>query len=175
MRSSTVPASTSPQPGSMLSAQNEWKFMFIGTRIGMVSATTRAPRSAAVSLALIWCQVRSGSALSTERTFQLTGRPPRRLISVRKATSPSENRSRQPWRTTSSVVPSFAATTSQRASISSSDAQRDATGLPLPSWWPPRPVENPRAPAPIMASRIPAISVLCSEVASDPTASSPMT
>ena len=54
MRSSRGSPSTSPQPGSMFRAQWLPRLMFIPTSTGMVSATARAPASAARSQAAIW-------------------------------------------------------------------------------------------------------------------------
>ena len=54
MRSCTGRPKVSRQPGSMCSAQKLPRFMFISTRIGMVSAMTMAPASAARSQAAIW-------------------------------------------------------------------------------------------------------------------------
>ena len=48
--------------------------MFIGTSVGMVSATIRPPASAARGEAASWCPIASAERASTVRTFQLSGR-----------------------------------------------------------------------------------------------------
>ena len=54
MRSGRGRPNTSLQPGSMCRAQKLPRFMFMATRMGMVSATTRAPSAPARSQAVIW-------------------------------------------------------------------------------------------------------------------------
>ena len=61
--------------------------MFMPTSVGMVRATTRAPRRSASADASSWSRDRSGTAESTVSTFQLIGRWPRRLMSIMRSIS----------------------------------------------------------------------------------------
>ncbi len=65
--------------------------MFIGVRIGMVSATTRPPALRARSLANSCRGTRSGTAASMVSTFQFNGRPATALISTNRSISASLN------------------------------------------------------------------------------------
>ena len=56
-------------------------------------------------------------------------------MAVIRSTSSSVNESRQPLVMYSSVVPSWAATSSQKASISRRSAWREVIGRPSPSEW----------------------------------------
>ena len=73
------------------SAQKVPSDMFIGVRIGMVSATTRPPAFRARSLAASCRGTRSGTPASTVRTFQFRGRPAAALISASNSISASLN------------------------------------------------------------------------------------
>jgi hypothetical protein len=103
-------------------------FMFMPTIVGIVSATTRPPISAARSEARSWCGMRSGSRASTLSTFQFNGRCATRDICAMRSISSSLNPLRHPSVMNSSVVPGQRLTTSHRASISSSCAAREGTG-----------------------------------------------
>lgn len=80
--------------------------MFIGVRIGIVSATIRPPALRARSLAASCRGTRSGTAASIVRTFQFSGRPAAALISTNRSISSSLNWSRQPATMASICVPS---------------------------------------------------------------------
>ena len=92
--------------------------MFIGTSVGMVRATICPPASAAADEADSWCSILSADRASTVRTFQLRGRRAVTLMAVMSSTSSGVKLSRHPLVMYSSVVPSCAATSSQKASIS---------------------------------------------------------
>lgn len=91
MRSGTGSERMSPQPGMRLSAQKVPSDMFMGVRMGMVSATTRPPSRRARSLASSWRGTRSGTAASMVSTFQLRGRPASADIRANRSISSSEN------------------------------------------------------------------------------------
>ena len=109
---------TSPHPGMRKSAQWVRKLMFMGTSVGMVRATICPPAAAAVDEADSWCSMRSAERASTVRTFQLRGRWAVTLMVVMRSISSGVKESRHPLVMYSSVVPSWAATSSQKASIS---------------------------------------------------------
>ena len=109
---------TSPQPGMRKRAQWVRKLMFMGTKVGMVSATICPPAAAAADDAASWCSMRSAERASTVRTFQLRGRRAVVLMVVMRSTSSSLKASRQPLVMYSRVVPSWAATSAQNANIS---------------------------------------------------------
>ena len=128
--------------------------MFIGTSVGMVSATIRPPAAAAAEEADSWCSMRSAARASTVRTFQLSGRCAVTLMAVMRSISSSLKESRHPLVMYSSVVPSCAATSSQKASISRRSAWKELTSRPSPSLC----VrdcdeENPRPPAAMDSAR----------------------
>ena len=150
--------------------------MFIGTSVGMVSATTRPPSSRARVDACICRGIRSGTVASMVRTFQLIGRPATALICASSSISSSSNLSRQPDTMPSRNVPSCSPTALHSASSSSLLAQREATGLPSPSECVcDSVVEKPSAPASSDSCRTRTISAICSALASLPIASAPMT
>ncbi len=109
---------TSPHPGIRNRAQWVRKLMFIGTSVGMVRATMRPPASAAADEAESWCSIRWAERASTVSTFQLRGRWAVTLMAVMRSISSGLNESRQPLVMYSRVVPSWAPTSSQKASIS---------------------------------------------------------
>ncbi len=84
----------------------------------MVRATICPPAAAAADEADSWCSIRSAERASTVRTFQLSGRRAVTLMVVMRSTSSGVNESRHPLVMYSRVVPSWAATSSQKASIS---------------------------------------------------------
>ena len=93
-------------PASNQNAQNvDPSFMFMPTIVGIVSATTRPPISAARSDARSWCGMRSGSRASTLSTFQFSGRCATRDICAMRSISSSLKPLRQPSVMYSSVVP----------------------------------------------------------------------
>ncbi len=104
------------------SAQCDAKFMFIPTRIGIVSATIRPPSSVARSAAASWCSTPAGLVESIVSTFQLSGRCAAADIRANRSTSSSENPLRQPSVMASTVVPGWCATSSHNASTSSGAA-----------------------------------------------------
>ena len=134
-RSSSGSPITSPHPGIKKSAQCVRKLMFIGTSVGMVKATMRPPALAAADEAESWCSMRSAERASTVSTFQLRGRRAVTLMVVMRSTSSGLKESRHPLVMYSSVVPSCAATSSQKASISRRSAWRELIGRPSPSEW----------------------------------------
>ena len=79
--------------------------MFMPTIVGIVSATTRPPISAARSDASNWCGMRSGSRASTLSTFQFSGRRAVYDICAKRSISSSLKPFRQPSVMYSSVVP----------------------------------------------------------------------
>ena len=150
--------------------------MFISTSTGMVSATERPPAAAACSLAASWVRYRSGSAASTVRTFQFSGRRAASVMSAMSSTSSGRKPRRQPSVTYSRVVPSWPRTAPQRASTSSRLAHRDATGSPSPSEWVnDKVVENPSPPASSASWSSGTIAATWASSASWPTASAPIT
>jgi hypothetical protein len=95
---------------------------------------------------------------------------------VMSATSSSLNPLRHPGRIISTVVPGWSATTAASRSSSPTAAEREGTGWPSPSLWVgAREVENPRAPSAKARCSSASSPTSCSSVASEPTASSPMT
>lgn len=150
--------------------------MFIGVRIGMVSATIRPPDFRARSLASSCRGTRSGTAASMVRTFQLSGRPAAAVMSTNNSISSSLNWSRHPATMASICVPSCSPTALLSAIISAGFACREATGSPSPSeceddWV----VESPHAPASMASFNSPTIRSSCSGVGCPPTASAPIT
>ncbi len=150
--------------------------MFIGVRIGMVSATIRPPAVRARSLGTSWRGTRPGTAASMVSTFQLSGRPAAALMSTKRSISSSENWSRHPATIASSWVPSCSPTARERASSSSGRACREATGSPSPSecvddWV----VESPQAPASMASWKRASMASSWAGVGCPPTASAPMT
>ena len=118
MRCSTGSPITSPQPGMRKRAQWVRKLMFIGTRVGMVSATMRPPASAARAEASSCREVLSGVRESMVSRFQLSGRCAVVVMATIRSISSSVKVSRQPLVMYSRVVPGWSRTTSQKASIS---------------------------------------------------------
>jgi hypothetical protein len=166
----------SPQPGISHRAQNVPKLMFIGTSTGMVSATTRPPTSAARSAAVSWRGTRAGTDESTVSTFQLIDRPAAADMAATSSISSSANWSRPPSNAPSRNVPSCSPTAAHRASSSSREAWREATGRPSPSLWvDDSVVERPSPPASIDRWSRATMAASCSLVASWPTASAPIT
>ena len=150
--------------------------MFMGTRVGMVSATMRPPASAALDDASSWRAVLSGVRESMVSRFQLSGRRAVVVMSTIRSISVSVKVSRQPLVMYSSVVPGWSRTTSQKASISRRSALRDEMGLPSPSEW----VrdwedEKPSPPASMDSASRRDISAISSSVATSPPRSAPMT
>ena len=107
--------------------------MFIGTSVGMVSATMRPPASAARAEASSWRAVLSGVRESTVSRFQLRGRRAVVVMATIRSISSSVKVSRQPLVMYSRVVPGWSRTTSQKASISrrSACAGRDRVAVPV--------------------------------------------
>lgn len=176
IRSSTGRERISPQPGMRFRAQNVPSDMFMGVRIGMVSATIRPPALRARSLGISWRGTRSGTAASMVRTFQFRGRPAAALISTNRSISSSLNWSRHPATIASIWVPSCSATARLSASSSSGRACREATGCPSPSECVEDcVVEKPQAPASIASWNRASICSSCSGVGCPPTASAPIT
>ncbi len=150
--------------------------MFMGTRTGMVSATTRPPTAVARSAAVSCRGTRSGTAESTVSTFQLIDRPAAADMAATSSISSSLNLSRPPSNAPSRNVPSCSPTAAHRARTSSREAWRDATGWPSPSLWvDDSVVEKPRPPASIASCSRPTIAATWSGVASLPMASAPIT
>ncbi len=92
--------------------------MFMGTRVGMVSATMRPPASAARAEASSCREVLSGVRESMVSRFQLSGRCAVVVMATIRSISSSVKVSRQPLVMYSRVVPGWSRTTSQKASIS---------------------------------------------------------
>lgn len=109
--------------------------MFIGTWMGMVSATTRPPISRARRAASSWRVTLSALFASVPRTFQFSGHQPVALMRAKRSISSSVNLLRQPSTIASRVVPSYWLITSHKARTSSTDAHRLGTATPSPSLW----------------------------------------
>jgi hypothetical protein len=81
------------------------KLMFIGTSVGMVSATMRPPALAAAEEASNWRAVLAGVRESTVNRFQLSGRRAVVVMATIRSISWSEKVSRHPSVMYSRVVP----------------------------------------------------------------------
>jgi len=150
--------------------------MFIGVRIGMVSATIRPPAARARSDASSWRGTRAGTAASMVSTFQLTARPAAAVMSTSSSISSSANRSRQPVTMASIWVPGCSPTARQSASSSDRSAWREATGLPSPSEWVvDRVVDRPQPPSAMDCFSSATMVSSWSGVGCPPTASGPIT
>jgi hypothetical protein len=176
IRSAGGRAMVSRQPGSPSSTKPDRKLRRTPVPCGSVSATTRAPRAAACVPASSWRRWASGSAGSTVRMFQLSGRRAASERSVISSISSGLKAPRHPARISSSWVPGKSRSTDASRISSALDAWRLGTGRPSPSLWVGAwELENPMAPAPSAARRICAIASIWSSVASPSTASSPIT
>ena len=150
--------------------------MFMGTSVGMVRATIRPPAASAAVDASSWRAIFSGARESTVSRFQLSGRWAVAVMATIRSISSSLNMSRQPLVMYSRVVPSWAATSSQKASISRRSALRELMGLPSPSEW----VrdweeEKPSPPASMDSASSRRMAAISSSVATSPPRVAPMT
>ena len=134
------------QPFRMSNTKPLVKLMRSRNESGSVNASTRPPRSAAMSPPVSWCCTLSQFCVYTCSRFQLSGRSAAALMSL---ISSNVSRVNSPTcGMNSSVVPGNSPTTRHSSTSSSRDACRDGTGTPVWSLCDDDHVdENPMPPA----------------------------